>query len=116
MKDRTAGGMNSIRWVLKENKSQKTGVPTHLRGLALLKRPDDDRFIATVTIKTTSDLWTTLEKLTGRIDKDDPLIFDPQEQAQPRKLSWAVEEHVDSSNLNEFDIEAHQLVVISKKP
>ncbi|KAI9740165.1 MAG: hypothetical protein M1834_004743 [Cirrosporium novae-zelandiae] len=78
-------GRNKVEWTLLENTSQQSGVPTFLRAAILLSRKHNSsrRFIATVEIKAQSNrllgIGNKLRGLTGRIPKDDPIIFSSSE-------------------------------------
>lgn len=75
---------NAARWVMLENASQRSGVPAFLRTAVLLKRrpKDDGQFLGTVNVSYRvspfHDFKETLLKATGRLPKDQPVVFDPQ--------------------------------------
>lgn len=80
-----SGETDTARWMLSENESQKTGIPTLLRTAILLerkKKEENQKFLATVDIKASVDLAYSMrnavDMLIGRIAKDDPITFDPQ--------------------------------------
>lgn len=106
---RPGGGKNAARWVLMENNSQKSGIPSFLRTLILLQREDSKKFTAVVKIATQVDFKAALKSLFGKKDKDDPVHFDPNPEAQPRKSTWAKENQIapddlESTNLDKFSI------------
>ena len=65
------------KWVLHENDSTKTGVPSFLRTAILLKRADDNMFQCAVTIDVEADWKTAMTRFFGAKEKDDPILFDP---------------------------------------
>jgi hypothetical protein len=81
LEGRSWGRKNAVRWVLMENATQKTGIPTHLRAPILLKREDGGLFNANVKIEVEADMKASLEskvqRLFGKVEKDDPVDFDP---------------------------------------
>ncbi|KAL6796584.1 hypothetical protein J3E68DRAFT_449746 [Trichoderma sp. SZMC 28012] len=87
---RRSGMKNAVRWVLSENPQRKSGVPSFLRGLILLKRTDMEKFIAVVSIDASVSfgLSTVFRALFCKNDEDDPEIFDPEPSQQPRESSW----------------------------
>jgi hypothetical protein len=106
---RPGGGKNAARWTMMENGSQQSGIPAFLRSLILLKREDSKKFTATVTIDTTVDFKSSLTRLFGKKEKDDPVIFDPDPKAQPRKSTWAKDnliavDNLQSTNLDKFSV------------
>lgn len=95
LQGREFGGKNTARWTLSENRSQKSGIPTLLRTAILLKRQDkgggpNERFRAGVDIKSNVDLVSSIgesiDKVLGRLPRDDPVIFDPLRE--PSSLSF----------------------------
>lgn len=111
--ERTVGEHNQAVWILTENESQKSGIPTHLRGLVLLQRQERDadrQFTATIDITTKVDFSLKEKVSRGKTDVNDPIIFDPRPEAQPRKLKWAKENEIDSEDLDSVQLETHQLV------
>ncbi|KAF3057644.1 hypothetical protein CFAM422_012252 [Trichoderma lentiforme] len=87
---RRSGMKNAVRWVLSENPQRKSGAPSFLRGLILLKRTDMEKFIAVVSIDVSVSfgLSTIFRALFCKKEDDDPEIFDPEPSQQPRKSSW----------------------------
>jgi hypothetical protein len=75
---RNFGASNGVSWALLENRSVPTGVPAFVRTAILLQRPDPDAaFHATVTIRAKADLRSSIDKLFGRVPRDDPILYDP---------------------------------------
>jgi hypothetical protein len=66
-----------VNWLLHENNSTKTGVPSFLRTAILLKRADNNMFQCAVTIDVEADWKTELTRFFGSKEKDDPILFDP---------------------------------------
>ncbi|KAK2595808.1 hypothetical protein QQS21_006572 [Conoideocrella luteorostrata] len=65
-------------WILHENGSIKSGVPTFLRCAILLTRGfDDNNFQCKVKVKVEADWKSELGRLFGSTPPDDPVIFDP---------------------------------------
>lgn len=106
---RTGGGKNAVQWVLMENKSQPTGIPSHLRSLILLRRENSDKFTAVVKIDVKADFKSSLAEMIGKKDHDDPVIFDPNPTAQPRKLKWAKQNGIVAEELESVDLDKHVL-------
>ncbi|KAI9856188.1 MAG: hypothetical protein M1813_009205 [Trichoglossum hirsutum] len=75
---RTWGDKNAARWILMENPTEQAGIPNFLRVAILLKRKSPKgKFTATIKIKVSTDIVSTLQSLFGSIPEDDPVIFDP---------------------------------------
>jgi hypothetical protein len=92
MEARESGGKDAARWVMIENSTQRSGIPSELRVAILLRRKleeADKKFFATVEIKVDVDWKSSLEglpkKLFGRIPKDAPVKFDPKLYAIDRE-------------------------------
>ncbi|KAK7409058.1 hypothetical protein QQX98_008762 [Neonectria punicea] len=67
-----------VTWVLHENKSIKSGVPSFLRCAVLLNRGyDDAKFQCVVKIKAEADWKSEMGRLFGQTPPDDPILFDP---------------------------------------
>ena len=65
-------------WVMHENKSIKSGVPSFLRCAILLNRGfDDNNFQCRVKIKAEADWKSEMGRLFGSTPPDDPVLFDP---------------------------------------
>ncbi|KAI1775573.1 hypothetical protein F4818DRAFT_457800 [Hypoxylon cercidicola] len=81
---RAAGKPNAARFTLRENASQRSGVPRHLRVAVLLgRRPGDQGlFLATVNVRASvsvfADAAEKVRKVMGRIPLDDAVVFDPK--------------------------------------
>lgn len=106
---RGGGGKNAVRWRLMENKTEKHGIPSRMRSLILLRRENSDKFKAVVKIEVEADFRSTLEQLIGKKDKDDPVIFDPDPGAQPRKLKWATQNEIVATELDSLDLDKFTL-------
>jgi hypothetical protein len=65
------------RWLLSENGSLKSGVPSQLRCAMLLARDDAGPFQCNITIKLEADWKSALGRLFGTTPTDDPVYFNP---------------------------------------
>ena len=74
---KNAGEPNGAKWILEENKSQNSGIPSSLTTAVLLKRKPDKAFIGTVHINAKMGVASAIEDLFGRKPKVDPVVFDP---------------------------------------
>ena len=70
------GEPNGARWILQENRSQRSGIPGSLTTAVLVKRKPDRAFIGTIQIKAKMDLGSSMEDLFGKKPKVDPIVFD----------------------------------------
>lgn len=74
---------DSVRWIMLENESKRSGVPAYMRTAVLLKRQPNDNglFLGTVKVETHISWWEDLKerkrRLTGQIRRDEPIVFDP---------------------------------------
>ncbi|KAI6085392.1 hypothetical protein F4821DRAFT_240514 [Hypoxylon rubiginosum] len=81
---RAAGKPNAARFTLRENASQKSGVPRFLRVAILLERRpgDEGLFLATVNVRASvsvfADAGEKVHRIMGRIPMDDAVVFDPK--------------------------------------
>ncbi|OTB14239.1 hypothetical protein K445DRAFT_302929 [Daldinia sp. EC12] len=81
---RAAGKPNAARFALRENASQKSGVPKYLRVAVLLERRvgDEGLFLATVNVRAHvsvfADASEKVRRIVGRIPPDDAVVFDPR--------------------------------------
>ncbi|ODM18140.1 hypothetical protein SI65_06011 [Aspergillus cristatus] len=82
---------NEVQWDVDENALMKSGLPSYFRTAVLLERNDDSRFIAQFSIETKADMLTELasqvRELMGRNPKDEPVIFDPEQQSTSSAIS-----------------------------
>jgi len=106
---RTGGGKNAVRWRCMENKTTNTGIPSRLRSLILLTRENSEKYIAVVKIEVEADFKSAFAQMIGKKDKDDPVIFDPNPSAQPRKLKWATANGIVADELESVDLDEHIL-------
>ncbi|KAI1659490.1 hypothetical protein F4813DRAFT_353126 [Daldinia decipiens] len=74
------GNEIGVSWILHENRSTKTGIPSFLRTAILLKREDNNEFQCTAEIHVEADWKTELENLFGSRSSDDPILFDPEKK------------------------------------
>ncbi|KAI3325914.1 hypothetical protein HD806DRAFT_427961 [Xylariaceae sp. AK1471] len=74
------GNEIGVNWIIHENKTTKTGIPSFLRVAILLSREDADKFQGTFEIKVEADWKTELSRFFGAKSKDDPILFDPQRE------------------------------------
>ena len=73
----------------------------------LLKRNDENPFQCVVKVKANTDLKTGLERMIGRLPKNDPVLFDPN---LPPTNNL---EDYDLENLGAFDLDAASDLTIS---
>ena len=95
LKGRNWGPSNCASWTLRENKTDKTGVPASMRAAVLLRRKDDMQFKCVVKIDVEVDLTTKIERLfggKGRVPKDDPVLFDPELEPTNNLRKYDLEE------------------------
>ncbi len=88
------------RWILHENKTIESGVPSLLRCAMLVARTDESLFECKITIKLEADWRSELGRLFGATPTDDPVFFDPSRPATNR-LSRA---GYDTNNLAAVDL------------
>lgn len=100
---RSCGAKNTAQWVLMENHTQKTGIPTLIRTAVLLRRAPtaaDQQFQATVEITASVDTVSSLEnfrdRVFGKVPVDDPVIFDP--------TIVAIKSDIDEDNLGNVEL------------
>ncbi|XXG94924.1 hypothetical protein Hte_001183 [Hypoxylon texense] len=80
---RAAGRPNAARFTLRENASQRSGVPRHLRVAVLLQRRPGDAglFLAAVRVRASvsvlADATEKVRRIMGRVPLDDAVVFDP---------------------------------------
>ncbi|KAJ5950664.1 uncharacterized protein N7479_009077 [Penicillium vulpinum] len=68
-----------VTWILNENPTTKTGVPTWFRAAIILEREDEDKFEADVEVATEVDNRTWKERLRGVKDPtNEPVLYNPQ--------------------------------------
>lgn len=104
MEGRNKGTKNQATWNLLENSTIGDGIPSFLRSAILLKRKNDDPFIATIKIEAKVDRWhslgSTIQNMLGKTPKDDPIIFDPGLKPVEEDIPTGME----IENLSAFDI------------
>jgi hypothetical protein len=71
------GKVVGVNWVLHENETTNTGVPSFMRGAILLKRKHDEMFECTFKINVEADWKTEISRFLGSKGIDDPILFDP---------------------------------------
>ena len=74
---KNAGEPNGAKWILEENRSQNSGIPSSLTTAVLLKRKPDKAFVGTIQINAKMGVASAMEDLFGRKPKVDPVVFDP---------------------------------------
>lgn len=99
LRGRTYGKKNTATWTLLENPTTKTGVPRSMRTAILLKRKDERPFRCLVTLKSTADFKTSMERVFGKTPPNDPVLFDPELPPTNNLQEYDVE------NLGAFDLE-----------
>ncbi|KIW80116.1 hypothetical protein Z517_06731 [Fonsecaea pedrosoi CBS 271.37] len=85
LEGRNYGKPNSVSWILRENKSTRTGVPTSMQAAVLLGREDWTKFQARFTVKVYPNWLASALSFMKSSPKDDPVTFDPQ-RAPTNKL------------------------------
>lgn len=108
---RATGRKNAAEWDLLENGSTKDGIPTFMRVAALLERPKERRFIATVSVDaelSLGSLASGIKRVFGkrRVPIVDPVIFDPGRTDGPVPRIKA-----DKKNLGNEDIQAFSVIL-----
>jgi hypothetical protein len=102
------GGKNIATWVLRENRSTMSGIPNVLQTAVLLKRRNDDEFIATVNIQAEVDLKysmsTTLKNVAGVVPRNNAISFKVNE---PLMGNLGV---IDEKNLDKVYLTKHTSV------
>ncbi|KAK4458239.1 hypothetical protein QBC42DRAFT_277227 [Cladorrhinum samala] len=96
------GNPRSAKWVLTENRSTKSGVPSFFRCAILLGRSHNGLFESQVMIEVDSDWKSKVERLFGSTPRDDPVLFDP-EFPPTNKLR---KQGYDMDNLESLDLHA----------
>ena len=109
LEGRDYGAKNTARWVLGENSSQRTGIPTRLQTAVLLKRKEGqktEKFQAVVEVK--AEAAGVMDRMFGRVPKDDPVIFDPGAKPMAKDGLGA---DIDAKNLGVVDLKSLGQVV-----
>ncbi|KAL7629605.1 hypothetical protein AAE478_001127 [Parahypoxylon ruwenzoriense] len=81
---RAAGKPNAARFTLRENASQRSGVPRYLRVAVLLERraADQGLFLAEVNVRAHASVFVDtaerVRRIMGRVPLDDAVCFDPK--------------------------------------
>ncbi|KAK5656679.1 hypothetical protein OQA88_4659 [Cercophora sp. LCS_1] len=94
------------RWMLQENRSVKSGVPSFLRCAIVLSRAENSLFEARVKIKADTDWKSSVKasvvRMFGGTPRDDPILFDPSLKPtnKLRKAGY------DTKNLGDLDLAA----------
>ncbi|KAI0141144.1 hypothetical protein F4776DRAFT_614274 [Hypoxylon sp. NC0597] len=108
--NRAAGKPNAARFTLRENGSQRSGVPRYLRVAVLLERRagDEGLFLATVNVRAHvsvfADAGERVRKVMGRIPLDDAVVFDPK--VPPTTEKYPVDDLASVSLSDECSIES----------
>jgi hypothetical protein len=103
------GGKNIATWVLRENRSTMSGIPTVLQTAVLLRRCSNDDFVATLNIQAEVDLKysmsTALKNVAGLVPRNNPIFFKVDE---PQMGNLGV---IDKKRLDEVDLTDHMSVI-----
>jgi hypothetical protein len=96
---------DTAKWDLTEDSTQRKGVPTCLRTAILLRRGNDDPFLATVEIQTSvrnasASSLSSLTRSFGRNNENKPMIFNPI----PSRNNYP--DGIDLGNLENLDLGA----------
>ncbi|KAL7800593.1 hypothetical protein V8C43DRAFT_274333 [Trichoderma afarasin] len=97
---RNYGKKNAACWILRENNTTKTGVPTSMQTAILLERTDMSRFQAHFTIRVKLDTIASALSAFRSDPRDHPVFFNPQLDATSNLKEY------DTDALGEEDIEA----------
>ncbi|KAF5642481.1 intracellular serine protease [Fusarium tjaetaba] len=93
------------RWVISENESQQSGIPTSLKVAVFITRDDEERFRCKLGLDCKTDLKTQFQGLFRKIPKDDPIIFQPDPEDKGTRSNKNVtygDEDLGSVNLDEL--------------
>ena len=107
------GEPNGARWILQENRSQRSGIPGSLTTAVLVKRKPDKAFIGMIQIKAKMDLGSTLEDLFGKKPKVHPVVFD---RALAPKSAKYDQQNQDSIVLDDISIAKLNTMIPSTNP
>ena len=105
---------NGVRWVMLENASQRSGVPTFLRTAVLLKRRegDDGKFLGHVKVECSvspfHDLKEVFLKMIKKVPKDEPIFFNPSKSTGHHSFP--------SSDLASVDLDKEFSLISSEPP
>lgn len=81
------------KWTLLENKTLESGVPASLRVAVLIKKRDNRDFACVPKLEVKADRWTrVLEKFSGKIPEDDPVILSPSKKPTNKLMVYDTEE------------------------
>jgi hypothetical protein len=103
------GGKNIATWLLRENHSTMSGIPTVLQTAVLLKRRSNYNFIATLNIQAEVDLKysmsTALKNVAGLVPRNNPIFFKVDE---PQMGNFGV---IDKKRLDKVNLTDHTSVI-----
>ena len=108
-----AGEPNGAKWILEENRSQRSGIPGSLTAVVLVKRKPDRAFIGTIQIKAKMGLGSTMEDLFGKKPKVHPVVFG---LALAPKSAKYDQQNLDSSVLDDISIAKLNTMIPSTNP
>ncbi|KAI1123724.1 hypothetical protein F5Y10DRAFT_280714 [Nemania abortiva] len=74
------GNETGVNWIIHENKTTKSGIPSFLRVAILLSREDNKGFLGSFEAKLEADWKTEMSRFFGTTSRDDPILFDPQQK------------------------------------
>lgn len=99
------GSPVSAGWLLNENRSVKSGVPSFLRCAIVLARAENNPFEGRITIKADTDWKSGLQasavRMFGGVPRDDPILFSPSlKPANSLRKAYGTE------NLGDLDLKA----------
>jgi hypothetical protein len=92
LRDRSWGKSNCAAWTLLENNTTKSGAPRSMRTAILLKRQDENPFQCVVKIDANVDVKSQMERMFGRVPKDDPVLFNPEADPTNKLQNYNVED------------------------
>lgn len=104
------GDENAVTWTMQENADAADGVPSFLQTAVLLKRSDDNAFVAKLRVQSEVDFVSAgLRTLPARTDRDkiiDPVVFTPGKiQVRNNSVTGITEEdleHMETVEVHRF--------------
>ncbi|ROW06292.1 hypothetical protein VPNG_08110 [Cytospora leucostoma] len=80
-----SGVYTAAAWTLLENEKRSSGVPDSVRVAVLVRREDNERFDAVVTLEAEADVLTSFGKFFKSTPLDDPVLFNPKAHLKHEK-------------------------------
>ncbi|ROV96754.1 hypothetical protein VSDG_05533 [Cytospora chrysosperma] len=98
------GAYTAAVWTLLENEKRSSGVPDSVRVAVLIRREDNEPFIAVVTLEAEADVATSLKKFFRTTPLDDPVLFNPKAQLKHDKYMKLKGRQCGVRNLGEVNL------------